>query len=168
MELRSFWHRKKFELLSFKSFYIKNIRKKNDKVLTRIEFNGIVKEFYDRLTDKIVEGFQWALPYNMGMLYVVGRKYYPKQPEKGKMARVVDWKATLEYWKEDPKNKEDKIFIFYDNYHTDDFLFRIKWDKLVHSNITNKFVFKPMHPFKQKLVKKLKKGDYKNLQLAYE
>ena len=102
-------------------------------------FSDILEEFNMRLVKKIYEGCYISLPYSLGDIYIIKYKARIRFNEdmtpvtKGKYG-LIDYKATNELWKEHPelKNKER---VLYDNFHSDNFKFKIKWRK----NYTNRF-----------------------------
>lgn len=64
----------------------------------------------------------------------------------------VDWPNTWEYWKKNPVAAENKKLIYYINDHSDNFRFKIRWDKYgIKSSKIFTYSFKPSRLLSRKL-----------------
>lgn len=91
---------------------------------------GLIKELTNHI---IYNAALITLPHNMGSIYIkqkIPQGYYDKQGNiVKKRSLVIDWDSTKKMWKENPKSKEDKKFIYYFNPHTRGLKYNIMWDK---------------------------------------
>lgn len=127
-----------------------------------INFSKILNMFNNKLIEEIYKGAYITLPYSLGDLYI--SKYKSKYQfdsegnviTKGKFG-IIDYKATKELWKDHPELNHKK-YVYYDNFHTDGYKFRIKW-KRYHRNRTNRlYNFKPSRQFSRGLAAYLRKN----------
>lgn len=97
------------------------------KVLRRI-MELIAKEL-------IVEGSEVTLPSRLGSLQII--KYKPKNKKK---FINIDFKKTKEVFGEYNKGKDskDKKYVYHRNWHTNGYMVKLYWRKLVKANFKNK------------------------------
>lgn len=99
-------------------------------VLNDSEFRKIIKCFNKKFVKKLYEGTYFTLPYKLGDFYI--RKYKPlvKIDKDGNIVmtnrRSVDYKSTNQLWKDYPELKH-KQRVYYDNLHTDGYMFKFNW-----------------------------------------
>jgi hypothetical protein len=123
-------------------------------------FAKVIDSFNSRLVKEIYKGAYIDLPYSLGDLYIYKYKPKFKFDEEGniilnKKFKMIDYKATNELWKKYPE-LEHKQRVFYDNFHTDGFKFRITW-KRYHTNRYNKlYNFVPARAFQRDLASYLR------------
>lgn len=123
--------------------------------INEVLYRKILREVNSKLRDKIGTGpYDLKLPRLFGVIKV--RKYYPEfsiLPDgtcKNKMA--INFKDTLRLWEEYPETRERRQKIYYENEHSDGFMFKIKYDKIV-AKYKNKsvYMFRPNRELKDLL-----------------
>lgn len=104
-------------------------------------FKHIISAYNKKIVDKIIDGEIFNPSFNIGRMLIA-------RLERNFNKKTVDWGET---------NKLKKQGINKIIYFTDDFYYRIKWDK-VNCNLKNKTVyrFQPTYTFRKKLVKYIK------------
>jgi len=95
------------------------------------EFIAISTLFFDKLFNELLEGKNFKLPSNVGILEL--KKY--------KSNNSIDWYNTNIKYGEYNKLSKDKKFIYHKNIHTDGYKPILKWNKK-KSKIKNKSFFK--------------------------
>lgn len=124
--------------------YFRHYRRKYPKsILEEKQYRFLLRQINNRIRDKIA-----TLPYDLKLPKALGtikvRKYYPEFSVladgtcRNKMG--VDFKATLELWSKDPDAREKRIKVYYENEHSDGFIFTIKYDKK-YAKFRNKSVY---------------------------
>jgi hypothetical protein len=94
------------------------------------EYGEIIKACNLAVMNLIIKkGIDFKLPFRMGTMSVVKKKIaYLKLPTgRVRLVAGVDWKATHEMWKEDPKTKENKKVIYYTNEHSGGYTIRLRY-----------------------------------------
>lgn len=140
-----FWdYRKRYKNYNIsRELYPKILRSINEKI-----FKEIVNKPYD-----------FRIPKRLG--YIKIRKYYPEFSVVGnkvvKNKMMIDFPATFRLWESDPDAYEKKILLYYENDHSDGFVFKIKYDKR-HSFYKNRsvYMFAPTRKMKNLLGKNIK------------
>lgn len=124
----------------------KTIIKKNSKYyLTKKQYSKILDSFNTEVRNLMVyDNFEYRLPARLGYLLVTKKKITPYIGKDGeyKNPLPVNWKDTLDLWKEDAKARESKKLIRYDNKHFNGHL--AKW---THSKKTAIFTWKSAYAF---------------------
>jgi len=96
---------------------------------TFIEIN---KEFYKEVMRLIIEeSFIYKIPFRLGTLGIrkFKQNFHFKDNELVVKKLLVDYKATKEWWKENPKAKEEHKYIYQMNDHTNGYKIRFMWSK---------------------------------------
>lgn len=124
--------------------------------LTEKEFYTIIRQCNALVADNLAKGISFTIPYNLGTLelrkapkriFLKDNQYCVNTP--------VDWKSTLEYWKQDEEAAREKILIHYDLNE----IYRILYNKRSSRYNNRKFIkFKPIRKIKQALVKEINNG----------
>lgn len=94
--------------------------------ITERQFGYIIKKINDRLVSKLLAGNDIILPSGMGKIEL--RKYKSKiQIQNNKVITnlPVNWKRTIDWWKEDSKAYKNKYLIR----HETNMLFNIHYNK---------------------------------------
>lgn len=122
------------------------------------EFHKVLNAVHNYYVKKLLEGNSITLPLRMGTIEI--KKFKPKvQFEEGKLVTnlPVDWQATLKYWHDDPKAKEDKKLI---RINTDE-VFKIFYNKS-NSNYYNRSFYDITfnRTLKLKLKKEIKDNNF--------
>lgn len=105
------------------------------KPVERTEYRLINEEFNKFMVSLCLEGDEIVLPGYIGTLMVSGQRRVPrfkKNEKTGKEELVggsVDWKRTLDLWKENPEAAKNKTRIFFTNPHTDNVFYKWYWTK---------------------------------------
>ncbi len=145
------WSRNTIGRSTCYSFYVKN-RKEKHKV-DLITYRAIMDEFNQEVIRLIIEdGFQWDIPNRFGMLYIVGKRNYQdiEYAAHKKNKLNVNWQLTNKYWAENKEARDKKIFILYENYHTDGYIYKIAWDRIYGSRQVRMLDLKTAGTFKRK------------------
>lgn len=106
-------------------------------------YRTILRSINSRIAQKIATlPYDLKLPKHLGIIKV--RKYYPEFSilEDGTCRNKmgIDFKSTIELWAEDPEARRERIKVYYENEHSDGFIFKIKYDKN-HAKYRNKSVY---------------------------
>ena len=92
-------------------------------------YSKVLRAILYKLGRKIVShNYLLRLPFRMGGFMLV--KWKPKTKIiDGKVVtqRPVDYKATKDLWASNPKAKESKVVIFHENFHSDGYVFKVKY-----------------------------------------
>lgn len=121
--------------------------------ITELELGKIIKTINNSLQDQLLEGRDIIFPHRMGRIEV--RKYNTSVKFKnGKLVinKAINWKDTLQFWKEDKEAYKERILIRYDA----DEGFIIYYNRRP-ATYNNKifYQFIPTRTFKKKLKQKI-------------
>lgn len=129
-------------------FYDKYQEKAKNKNITRIKYNKIINLAHELIVKGIIEdNFIFSPPYLPFKFRI--RKYkqkikYDKKNNIIKSNLPINWKATKDYWKNNPTAKDKKIVIYHLNDHTDGYRFRFyKYHRAVCLKVLRYYNFKP-------------------------
>lgn len=147
----------------FYSYY-----KENGGELSRRDFGAILKSINNRISDKILEGYSFKMPFRMGILSITRKKEFVGIKDgKAITNRPIDYKSTIELWNSNPEAKEQKKLVRFLNKHTNGWIYKITYNKH-YATYTNKTVY-AIHinrKINRALAKKLFNG-FQIEQLAY-
>lgn len=105
---------------------------KNKYNITQKKFTDILKVINQKIRNEIItKNFEYKMPFRFGTISVVKFKNKPfVNPDTDKIRNVnaVNWIATHKMWEDKPETKHKKV-IRYDNKHTDNYVFTIKYNK---------------------------------------
>lgn len=90
------------------------------------------KDFADLITDDIVAGKDFVMPFRIGILGIRKRKIQVKLNPDGTIDKRYlrpDWKTTKELWERDNEAKKRKQIVFHLNKHFGGFNCKWFWDK---------------------------------------
>jgi len=140
---------------TFKDMYKEYIKDKEEGSPYRVDYNTFVElcsEFYKGISEHILNGGIYFMPYRMGNISVIKKK--PKKMDKFSLS--PDWKTTLEYGK----------LVLHVNDHTNYYKHRFHWSKTdcyVKNKSRYRLVFTRQN--KRELAKKIKSGNYEYFEL---
>ena len=127
------------------------------KLKTYLEINdGFIKFF----VSKLMEGDIVKLPERLGTMEFVGKKVVPKVTNDEIVKGLApNWKATHEYWKQNPEAKKKKEVLFHFNEATNGIRYKIRWSKK-HAFVLNKefYIFVLSRRNKRKFASLIKQG----------
>jgi nucleoid DNA-binding protein len=156
-------HVSDFRAYTFYSNYMK-VTPVKDRV-TKVMYTKILNDIIDSLTTAVVdESLEIRIPH-IGKFRVIERKMkIVNNDGKINYKNKVDWKRTWELWRQqnptlsddDILLVKDKTLLIYENKHSPDLYYSIKWDNFT-INLANKecYKFKASHSFTTKLSKTL-------------
>ena len=127
-------------------------------------FSKILERFNQLLIEEIYNGSYIALPYNLGDMYIIKYKKKIKFDENGNIIHdpsMVDNKLTKELWNEYPELTR-KQYVYYDNFHSDKYRFKIKWKRYNTLRMHRLYNFKPARAFSRGLAKHIKSNPNQN------
>lgn len=105
-------------------------------------YGTLVSEINLGLSNALLEANYIQLPCRLGNLGIYKREKKPYIDDNGVLKNVnIDWANTRKLWKEDNEAFEKATKVYYQNEHTDKYLYYWKWDK-GSCNFTNKTVYK--------------------------
>jgi hypothetical protein len=114
---------------------------------------GLMQDIIDTIVNS---ASMFPLPYGLGNIYVTKKKNKIIEFANGKLfkRRSINWKET----------KQKGSLVFHENVHTDEYVYRIKWDtSYYHFRNKTLYKFKPSRGF-QRYIAFMKE---KNPQLDY-
>lgn len=127
--------------------------------LTESQYRKILREVNTRIKDKIGNlPYDFKMPKRVGTIKV--RKYYPefRVDEDGTITNKlsIDFKATLDWWSKDREARDNKLKLYFENEHSDGFIFKIRYDKKT-ARFKNKsvYMFRPNRALKNILSKNI-------------
>jgi len=133
----------------FKDMYKEYIKdKEGPYAVTYKDFVDICSEFYKEVSDFIIEGGLYKLPYRLGDVSVIRKN----PAHLSRIATPVNWVATNELGKQ----------VLETNDHSNYYRFQFKWTKLGSGHVSNirsyQLIFTRRN--KRKLAQVIKSGDY--------
>lgn len=103
---------------------------------TREQYTNLISDFYKAIRDLIInKDYEYKFHHRLGNLkiikYLPVYMYNPLLPDGSVNMKgmQVDWGKTNVLWKERPELKAKKIFIYFDNKHSDEYKYMVFWDK---------------------------------------
>lgn len=143
--------------------YYKFYKSKVSKPVDSKTYNKVITEIHERIVDAIInDGLEPTFKFISYSLVIRKTKKVPKL-KNGKLVNTmpINYKETLELWRNNPKAKEDKVLIRYLNNHTSRYVFRIKLLKAGHKPFKNKtyYRFKAARDFQRALAKRINDKD---------
>ena len=102
--------------------------RQNGGSLLRDPYARILKAVNKALVEELIDGANdYTLPFGLGKISFRKRKNKAFITKNGVRATtLVNWKATMELWEENPQAKRNKILLRYTNLSTGRYSFRIK------------------------------------------
>lgn len=166
--------RKDYGIMDIYTFYVENYDNTVDydtfrnflfgAVNARVRTDkGVINDIRYEMMNK---AYALILGRRLGILQIRKKKSKIRLGNTGEISfrgsgMSVDWKATKRLWEHDPRAKEKKTRIWFDNKHTQGYKMRAFWDKR-RSNVKNKsyYKFQPVRHFNRTLSKVIK-SNYK-------
>lgn len=129
-------------------FYNSYVKESGNKKLTRLQYHNILKLSHDLIVKGIIEdNYIFSPPYINIKFRIRKYKQKIKFDKKNNIVRSnlpVNWKATKEYWEQNPQAKLKKTVIYHLNDHTDGYRFRFyKYYKAACPKNIRYYNFKP-------------------------
>lgn len=126
--------------------------------LSEQKYKKIIKLFFSKVVDEIIEGHYVSFPNKLGDFFV--SSYTPQIKEiDGKHQhsghKVTDWGSTKKLWKEQPELTK-KIYLVYENSHTGGKKYKLTRINCNKSKISRIYNFEPSRNFSRKLAKYIK------------
>jgi hypothetical protein len=120
-----------------KDFYNYYVNNSKEPIISQSVYNKFLKELLNNYSKEIVEkGLELRLN-KLGKIRVRTKElhYFNKEGKRAKSIRV-NWKATLEYWKnkypeltkKELKNIKNKPLLYHDNEHSNGEFYEHYWD----------------------------------------
>lgn len=135
--------------------YYRHYRSKGGKLHSDV-YARVLREANKALTEILIDGaHDYTLPHGMGRISFRKRKnkaYITRG--KVRATTLVDWKATMELWEDNPQAKRNKILIRYSNLKTGRYSFRIKMLSRRFKN-NSWFAFRFKRSFKRDFAKRI-------------
>jgi len=159
----------------FYEYYTKHsVKRFKNKRIWRRQYRKLIAEYYTAISKIIIyDSFRFYLSHRMGTINIF--KYDPingyldSDGNIRKNRLPVDWSKTLKLWwelygkrdKTEYKEIKDKPLVFYNNDHSDDFLFKWHWDKRsCLAKHQSKYYFQAVRQNKRRLGKAIKSLNY--------
>jgi hypothetical protein len=133
-------------------------------VLDEKTYKKVLKLFNKKVSNAIVkEAFEFIMPRNIGNIRIKKNKPRLTLTPEGKLDKkmlIPNWKETWKLWDTDPESKENKTIVYYENKHTDGYIYRWHYSKH-RNNLKNKsaYSFIPSRTNKNNLTEVLKNMD---------
>ncbi len=122
------------------------------------KFNKIVSQFNKEIADSIIEDLEFQMPMKMGKLEMLKQERKPYINKDGVLINntPIDWKRTKKLWEADKDAKEKKVLIRYNNNHTNNYVFRIFYNKKkAHYKNKSVYFFKPVRSLSRSIAKRI-------------
>lgn len=119
---------KRYGLKDIYAYYKKNSKNPVSSTL----FREVWQDFANVITDDIVNGRDFLMPFRIGVLGIRKHKIRVKLNPDGTIDKRYlrpDWKATNELWERDQEAKKNKQLVFHLNKHFGGFNCKWFWDK---------------------------------------
>ena len=138
-----------------------SIELKSSYNLSKEKFAEVVSIMNTTMVENMItNNFVITLPFRLGNISIVKNKQNNTVEEDGtlsKKGRAIDWKSTMDLWKENPEAKEEKTLIYFTNPHTGGFICKWKWyRKAPYAKNSRFYKFYPLRKWKRLLAKVLK------------
>lgn len=107
--------------------YLKNSSNKSLEKSEYIKYNNLFNKF---LISKVLQGFEVALPKDIGTLSVIGNKQKPRLDSEGNIIGLApNWVETNKLWKENEEARKNKKIVYFMNHHSDGVKYRYLWSR---------------------------------------
>lgn len=150
--------------------YYKFYKDKSKDPVDMKRFHKVISEFNKKIVDSIInEGLEFT-PVASQICFTVRKLTKKIEIVNNKVVNKnpVDWKTTLQLWKDNDEAKKKKLIIKHLNNHTSKYIFRIKMIKCGYSYTNKKYYrFKPCRGFQRALAKRIFDPNKDNFQ-AYD
>lgn len=150
--------------------YYKFYKEKSKDPVDLKKFHRVISEFNKRIVDAIInDGLEYT-PVASQLCFCIRKMTKKIEIINNKLVNKnpIDWKTTLDLWKENPEAKEKKLLIKHLNNHTSKYIFRIKIIKCGYSYSNKKYYrFRPCRGFQRALAKRIFDPNKDNFQ-AYD
>lgn len=138
--------------------YYKDYIKHNDLKITYSEYSNIISKFNSEIIELMLNNsFDYMIPH-LNLELTIRKNLRKPQIKDGKLHNNVpiDFKRTMDLWRDDPEAKERKIKIRHNNKHTLGYVFRFYLKKL-RGTMNNKkyYKFKPSRGFSRALAHRI-------------
>jgi len=129
---------------------------KKTMVIGQKELNSAVHEINRRIMENLIKRNIYAqLPFSLGTIQINKFKKNVNRMDNGRLNLPIDFKNTLEMWKEDPLT-EGK-YIYHRNLHTGGFVHKFNWKKnITKTKNISSYKFVPVKQVKRNLAQVLK------------
>lgn len=150
--------------------YYKFYKEKSKDPVDLKKFHRVISEFNKRIVEAIInDGLEYT-PVASQLCFCIRKMTKKIEIINNKLVNKnpIDWKTTLDLWKENPEAKEKKLLIKHLNNHTSKYIFRIKIIKCGYSYSNKKYYrFRPCRGFQRALAKRIFDPNKDNFQ-AYD
>lgn len=134
------------------------------------KFHKVISEFNKKIMLSIInDGLEYT-PITTQITFCIRKTTKSVEIINNKLINKnpIDWKTTLDLWKENEEAKSRKLLIKHLNNHSSKYIFRIKMIKSGYSYINKKYYrFKPCRMFQRALAKRILDPNQDNFQ-AYD
>jgi len=140
-----------------KQFSVKGVdNESNPFVVDKNLYKKVIEAYHKEVKRLIIEeGYDFKIPYELGMLGL--RKFKPtvKLDSKGNLINrlPVDLKSTMDLWKKDDNARENKVLVRFTNKHTNGYVFTVHYFKKYKARFKNKtlYSFETVRSFKKQV-----------------
>lgn len=145
--------------------YYKYYKQNYDNPVDSKRYHKVISELHIKLVDAIINnGFSFNLS---PLTYNISIRKIKKVPtiKDGKLVNTipVNYKETMQLWRENEEARENKILIRHVNHHTSKYVFRIKMLKSKANYANAKYYkFKPCRNFQRSLAERIFDEDKEN------
>jgi len=109
--------------------YYKYYKENNGKVNNKL-YSSILRDFHKGVADILINNeYSFKLPARLGVITIKKVKLFVKMDKNGNMITnyPINHKATRELWARDPKAKEAKRRVRFENKHTNGYKYEFKY-----------------------------------------
>lgn len=145
---------KDYGMRDYYKFYKNTVKNPQDAK----KFNRVVSEFNKMIVNAIInDGLEYTPP-KLQLTFCIRKYKKTIKIENGKLINTnpIDWKTTLQLWKDDQEAADKKLLIRHLNNHTSKYIFRIKILKVGNYYLNKKlYKFKACRGFQRQLAKRI-------------
>lgn len=136
-----------FTTIDFYKDYIKEYQDYDPYLIDYSLFKQILSEFNKSISNSILEGYKFTMPFRLGALMIIKKKMNFNNLN----STIIDWQLSKKYGK----------VIYHLNEHSHGYTYKFYWDRAYRQfTLTNKYRFVMSRTNKRRLAQLIKEENY--------